>query len=236
MFSDRGTNFIAVNSILTKELRKINEEAEVTLRKKGIEWTFNPPHAPHRGGVWERVVGMFKRHLKCTLSGEIVQLETFTTIIVEIEGILNGRPLTAVSTDSRDVEALTPNHILAPASMRVPVHPNIEAKEDGTKGVKDAWKRAESAVNSFWKHWKADYLSLLHQRQKWRKSEENLKEGDLVILVEEGVRRKEWKLGRVSKTLQTDAHVRRVEIKRGDGKVVIRDRTKLVKLEMDNGK
>ena len=56
LFSNRGTNFIAANSILTKELRKLNEETAPGLRKKGIEWSFNPAHAPHRGGAWERVI------------------------------------------------------------------------------------------------------------------------------------------------------------------------------------
>ena len=51
--------------------------------------------------------------------------------------------------------------------------------------------------------------------------------------MEEKVARREWKLGRVKKTIQTDDHVRQVEVTRGDGKVVTRDRTKLVKLEMD---
>ena len=189
---------------------------------------------PHTGGgVWERIIGMFKRHLACVLSGEIQHIETFTTMIVEIEGVLNRRPLTAVSSDSRDSEALTPNHLLAPASVRADTNVISVIGAPDAKDTKEAWKRAQSGVNSFWKKWRTEYLALLHQRQKWTGSKENLKVNDIVIIVEAGVHRNEWSLGRVLKTLQSDEHVRTVEVRRSDGKVLTRDRTKIVKLELE---
>ena len=63
LYSDRGTNFVAANSILEREMEKINKESASTLAKSNIVWHFNPPHAPHRGGTWERVVGLFKKTL-----------------------------------------------------------------------------------------------------------------------------------------------------------------------------
>ena len=50
MFSDRGTNFIAANSILRKEVEELNKITTPRLMDEGIEWHFNPAHAPHRGG------------------------------------------------------------------------------------------------------------------------------------------------------------------------------------------
>ena len=88
-------------------------------------------------------------------------------------------------------------------------------------------------MDAFWKAFKRDYLSLLHSRPKWRKTKENLKNGDLVILVDDTVDRHHWKLGRITGTPQSDFHVRKVEVRRGDGKIVLRDRVKVVKLEMD---
>ena len=64
-------------------------------------------------------------------------------------------------------------------------------------------------------------------------SRENLKKDDLVIMVDDTAERHEWKLGRIVSTIQSDDHVRQVAVKRGDGKLVHRDRTKLVKLELD---
>ena len=38
--------------------------------------------------------------------------EALRTFLVEVEKILNDRPITSVSSDPQDFEALTPNHIL----------------------------------------------------------------------------------------------------------------------------
>ena len=61
-FSDRGTNLTGAERVLKKELEAWNEAASRDLQRKGLEWTFIPSHTPHYGGVWERIVGLFKRH------------------------------------------------------------------------------------------------------------------------------------------------------------------------------
>ena len=233
MYSDRGTNFIAANSILTKELEEINQRASPLLAKKNITWQFNPPHAPHRGGTWERVVGLFKKTLAGISKGDVMHFDAFVTAVTEAEGILNRRPLTHIFTDSRDMEALTPNHLLCPATIHLQHQPEVRTADDDASGVRNSWKRAQSRINSFWKDFRRDYLSLLHSRPKWRKTSENLKIDDLVILVDDSSERNQWKMGRIIGAPTTDGHVRRVEVMRSDGKIVQRDRVKIVKLEMD---
>ena len=61
-----------------------------------------------------------------------------------------------------------------------------------------------------------------------------MKEGDLVIIVDDTKKRDMWKLGRVTATFASDNHVRKVEVKRGDGKIIQRDRSKIVLLEMND--
>jgi hypothetical protein len=46
------------------------------------------------------------------LKQQTVDDEYLTTIMCEVESIMNSRPLTKVSDDSNDLEALTPNHLL----------------------------------------------------------------------------------------------------------------------------
>ena len=53
------------------------------------------------------------------------------------------------------------------------------------------------------------------------------------MIVDEAVRRGEWSLGRVEQTEKIDQHVRRAWVRRADGKVILRDRTKLVHLEIN---
>ena len=73
--------------------------AEV-LQLRGIEWKFGPPNTPHWGGVWERLVKSAKKHLGALLSKDNLDVETFATVLVEVEGIMNRHPLTYVSSDS----------------------------------------------------------------------------------------------------------------------------------------
>ena len=178
-------------------------------------------------------MGLFKRHLAGVSKGDVLHYDTFNTIVVEIEGILNRRPLTQISTDSKDTEALTPNHFLAPATASASTEPVVNSTAVEAEAARSSWKRAQSRINAFWKVFRTEYLSLLHSRCKWRKSKEDLKEGDLVLLVDEAAHRNQWKLGRVEKIHQNGPHVRRVDVRRGDQKIVTRDRTKIVKLEMD---
>ena len=74
---------------------------------------------------------------------------------------------------------------------------------------------------------------MLHHRQKWRRTKDDLKEGDIVLRVNENAQRSEWKLGKVVKVFKKDQFVRQVEILRPDGKSDLRDRSSLVRLEMD---
>ena len=57
---------------------------------------------------------------------------------------------------------------------------------------------------------------------------------DIVLIVDETVNRGCWKTGRVTETLGEAPHIRKVTIKRSDGSEIIRDRTKVVKLELDD--
>ena len=233
LYSDRGTNFVAAHSILTKELAEINKVAAPSLAKKNIIWQFNPPHAPHRGGTWERVVGLFKKTLSGISKGDVLHFDTFATAVTEAEGILNRRPLTHLSTDSRDMEALTPNHLLCPSIIHLRDQPEVEASKDAAENARSSWQRAQSRVNSFWREFRRDYLSLLHSRPKWRKTSENLKIDDLVIIVDDAVERNQWKMGRMVGTTSSDGHVRKVELLRADGKIIQRDRRKIVRMELD---
>ena len=76
-------------------------------------------------------------------------------------------------------------------------------------------------------------MSLLHQRAKWRKSEANIAVGDLVIIVDKSLARNHWKMGCVETIHSVGAHVRTVNIRRGDRKILPRDWSKIVKLEME---
>ena len=232
--SDRGSNMTAADKILKTKLAEYNEEIAPEMRKKGIQWDFIPTATPHYGGCWERMVGLFKKHLKALAIGDSVHLDVFQTAIVEIEAALNRRPLTAVPSESNSCEAITPMSILNPTARShsdVVVIPNSSSTE--VDRIRNSWTNAQALVNRFWNAWKRDYLSLLHGREKWQKSSRNLEIDDLVILVDDKVPRGQWKLGRVIRPEVDNGHVRKAYLRTADGKTVLRDRTKLVHLELD---
>ena len=133
----------------------------------------------------------------------------------------------------RTHRAPPPNHFLSPATASASTELVVNSTAGEAESARSSWKRAQSRVNAAWKVFRTEYLSLLHSRCKWRKTKEDLKEGDLVLLVDEAAHRNRWNLGRVEKIHQNGPHVRRVDVRRGDQKTVTRDRTKIVKLEMD---
>ena len=185
MFSDNASNFTAADKILKRQLKEIENKLEQALSMKGLKWSFIPPYAPHRGGAWERLIGIFKRHLSHALTGDALRHDTFLTVMTEIEAIMNRRPLTKLSTDSRDTSPLTPAHFLRPAYIYQPSDASVRAVENPEAEVlTSSWKRAQSRIQSFWLRFLREYVTMLHRRQKWRATKDDLKEGDLVLRVE----------------------------------------------------
>ena len=230
--SDRGTNLVGADAILRREWNSWRESVAPELHKKNLEWTFIPAGTPHYGGLWERVVSLFKKHIMSATRGDILHVDTFNTIVIEIEGILNRRPLTPISDDPNDTECLTPAHILYPATF---AHSSaiIVPENNYESSAQASWKRAQNRISAFWRIWSREYLDLLHTRSKWQTTRDDMRVGDLVILVDESTKRHGWKMARVVRVFKRDNHVIKVVVKRSDGREIEKDRTKVVHLELD---
>ncbi|GFV80060.1 hypothetical protein TNCV_4654771 [Trichonephila clavipes] len=98
IYSDNGTNFIGARRKLD-EIRKLwlslppNEVISYYLSKSSIDWHFIPPSSPHFGGIWESGIQSVKSHPKRVLGETILTFEGLTTLLTQIEGLLNSRPL-----------------------------------------------------------------------------------------------------------------------------------------------
>ena len=71
-----------------------------------VEWNFNPSLASHMGGVWESMVRSVKKILKVMMKQGVVGDEVLQTVLTEVEGVLNSRPISQLHQDSRDAEPL----------------------------------------------------------------------------------------------------------------------------------
>ena len=112
--SDNATNFTSGERELRESINAWNQsKIHDTLLQKNIKWIFNPPSCSHHfGGVWERCIRTARKRLQALLQMQTINDESLSTLLCEVESTMNGRPLTTVSTDQRDLEALTPNHLL----------------------------------------------------------------------------------------------------------------------------
>ncbi|XP_061728218.1 uncharacterized protein LOC133533277 [Cydia pomonella] len=64
--------------------------------QKGIQFHFIPSYSPVFGGIWESGVKSAKHHLKRVVGKSLLTYEQLNSVLVEIEGVLNARPITAV--------------------------------------------------------------------------------------------------------------------------------------------
>ncbi|XP_068687804.1 uncharacterized protein [Montipora foliosa] len=113
IYSDNGTNFTSGERELHDAISEWNQKKiHNSLLQKNIKWTFSPPDGSHFVGIWERCIRTIRKILRSLLREQITDDESLLTLMCEVESILNSRPISAVSSDPCDLEALTPNHLL----------------------------------------------------------------------------------------------------------------------------
>ena len=113
MLSDNGTNFARGNNELQELVQHLDQDKiQRMTSNNGIRWHWNPPLAPHFGGVFERMIKSAKRAINAILGHADVKDEELLTVFTGVESLLNSRPLTATSKDPNDDPILTPNHFL----------------------------------------------------------------------------------------------------------------------------
>ena len=110
VLSDNASTFVVGAEELKHLFQSLSLKEEFT--RQGVEWQFIPKCTPWFGGFWERLIGLSKNALKKTLGRAFITLLELQTLTVEIEGILNDRPLTYASSDLQDDKPLTPSHLL----------------------------------------------------------------------------------------------------------------------------
>ena len=177
---------------------------------------FNPSAAPHFGGVWERLVRSCKKALYAVLGNRLVTEEVLSTTMCVVEQTLNARPLTPVSSDVNDLEALTSNHfLLGNKNVCLPYLPCAEEFVNHRK----FFRQTQAHANLIWDRFRKEYLPTLKNRQKWRSTtNETLTELDLVWLIEDSDKRGYYNLGRVTGTNdESDGVIRSAIVRTNDG-------------------
>ena len=233
MRSDNGTNLIRAERELRESIHDLdNLKIHSTLLKKGITWKFNPPAGSHHGGVWERQIRTVRRILGALVLEQTLDEEGLTTLLCEVEAIINDRPITKATNDPLDLEPLTPNHLLLLKGKPF-LPPGVFTIENCY--AKRRWRQVQYMADLFWKRWTREYLPELQERQKWTKKRRNFVTGDIVLIVDDSAPRNSWVMGRIAETLSDKrGFVRQVKVQTKTS-TLIRPITKLALL-LDSGR
>jgi hypothetical protein len=195
--SDCGTNFIGADKELGRLFSSASKEWEhiaSLLLNDGTQWKFIPPGAPHFGGKWESGVKSVKHHLKRTIGDAILTYEEFNTVLIQIESVLNSRPLCRLSDDPDDLSVLTPGHFLIGESLSSIPEPSLSLVKTSHLS---RWQLVRQKLECFWSHWSKEYLQRQLSIYKWNQPQQSISEGSVVLVIDERYPPSKWPLGRV---------------------------------------
>ncbi|XP_070530058.1 uncharacterized protein [Cardiocondyla obscurior] len=196
LYSDRGTNFIGADAQLRNFIKQITHDSLIknNLTNKGVLWHFNPPSAPHFGGLWEAAVKSAKFHIHRVIGKATLTYEELATFLTQVEACLNSRPLLPITDDPEDFEALTPGHFLIGQPLNAIPEPSLqEIPENRLK----RWQLIQKMRDHFWQRWSNEYIPTLNVRNKWSVTMKNLKINTLCLIRGEGTAPSKWPLGRI---------------------------------------
>lgn len=229
LYSDNGTNFVGAQKILENDLRLAEQtwksELADDFKKLKTEWRFIPPATPHFGGLWEAGVKSIKNHLKKTIGTSLLTFEELSTLLVQIEAVLNSRPLCPLTNNPNEYNYLTPGHFLVHRPL---VAPPEKCYDIDKKTPLERWNHIQAISQRFARLWKRDYLQKLQHRPKGLTTTIHYKKGDLVMLIDDNAAPTSWPTVIIEDTHPgQDGVVRVVTLRTPMGKIFKRPVTKI---------
>ena len=134
MASDCGTNFVEAVNELKELISELDQDKiQQSTANRGVTWRFNPPGAPHFGGIHEAMIKSAKKAIYGVIGTSDVTDEELITAVTGVESLLNARPLTYQSANPQDIVPLTTSYIdswavnshLKPLTPPSSVHANV---------------------------------------------------------------------------------------------------------------
>lgn len=236
IFSDNATNFLGSSNQLHEIFKFFKNKSNLDsihnyLSSNEIQWKFIPPRSPHWGGIWEAAIKGAKHHIYRIVGNSHLTFEEMSTVLAQIEAIMNSRPLCPLSNDPSDLSCLTPGHFLIGTNLTA--YPERTLTEVPSARL-SCWQRYTQMHQLFWKRWSTEYLNRLQNRPKWLKSSSNLKVDDIVLIKEDNTSPLSWPLGRIVQVLPgRDNKVRVVKVRTKDG-IFTRSIVKICPLPSDD--
>ncbi|KAI5707587.1 hypothetical protein M8J77_005435 [Diaphorina citri] len=179
------------NAMSFKLLENVTNSLYDNLNSKKIKFTYISPLHPWQGGAYERIIGIVKQCLKKTIGKLMLTSVQLNTILIEVENIVNARPLGYYGEEDM---IITPNHFLGikrdTLTSQDGDYTNDKAQSLTFRKVADLWKKGNSYLELFWRHWSKQYICSLRERKKVMFSQGKVNSLDPkvgeVVLIREG--------------------------------------------------
>ncbi|XP_036347309.1 uncharacterized protein LOC118756662, partial [Rhagoletis pomonella] len=162
--------------LLQLEKRRVQQEVSgiAGIRQKISHNVFAT--APHFGGLWEAAVKSTKTIVLKNIANAHLTFEELQTVFIEVEAILNSRPIAPMTDDPNDAEAVTPAHFLIGSTLTPAPEETLYSNSDNSEkkmSYLNRWLKVAYLKQQFWSLWERDYVHSLQQRAKWTQSQPN---------------------------------------------------------------
>ncbi|XP_037896378.1 uncharacterized protein LOC119641663 [Glossina fuscipes] len=135
IYRDNANNFIGAK----------NELHEFYKMFKSTDIIFNE---------WEAAVNSTKFHLKSILQDAKFNLFEFTTLLIQIEAVLNSKPITPVPESPNDEPALTLGHFIIGSALKTIPYPDL--RDVNNVSHLRRYQRLQYYLQQFWDRWSKD--------------------------------------------------------------------------------
>lgn len=217
IFSDNGRNFVGASNELRRLLRsdEYKQAFAHECASNNIKWHFHPPKASHFGGLWESAIASAQKHLFRVLGPHKLDYDEMETLLIQIEGCLNSRPIIPLSDDPSDLQPLTPGHFLIGSHLKAV--PDVDLSAIPFNRL-HRWQQTQKIFQDVWRRWSTEYLSSLQPRTKWFKPPVAIEKGRLVILRDDNSPPMHWPTARITELHPgADGITRVVTVRTSDG-------------------
>ena len=196
VYSDNAKTFKSASKELSGSSGIDCNDLRNYFQSKTIEWRFIVDRAPWWGGFWERLIRNVKLLLKKNFRKVFLTYDELRTVLVQIEGVVNSRPITYVYSEVNEPEPLTPNDLLlGRRSTVIPSLNNVGEVASTRSELVGLANHKKLIVYNFWKRWHHEYLNELRRSTENKRVQESFPEvGQVCLVVEDNVPRSFWKL------------------------------------------
>ena len=217
IWSDNAKTFkAAANELKALWSPSSFKKMKAKLLEDGITWINIAPASPWQGGFYERLVGLVKAPFKKVFLTQKMSLDEFRTVMLEIEAVVNSRPLAAVTDDPSDPTPVTPAKLLfgyeasqLPASVNLKMQPSTPAGR---------WKLRLKVRDEYTKLFKNQYILDLIASSKSDVPVVPVEIGEMVLIHVDNCQRSEWPIGVITDASPgLDGVVRTVTVKTAAG-------------------